>query len=437
MAAEEKGKVVTLLDGKRSNNISIMLGRIKQTNEELRSSILEMNIDKIGEDMVKQFLSHGVASKEEASMLQDYVGSGPGVDGRVRELGKAEQFLWEMLKIPRLEQRLNAMYFKSKFLERVSDIRPDIETVHTASKNLKSSKKLVKLLELILAIGNYMNADSFRGGAYGFSLDTLGKLGDTKTANNKTTFLHYLVTVIDKKFPELKDIGVELAGIDKACKVSLPTLNAEISELQKGFSELEKEVKLPGSGVKGDKFNDNVKAFLDANRSTLEDLKTRKQEMEALFKSMVEFFGEEPKTATPETFFAVFSGFIHSLEVSVWDVPPSSMNYVGKLLSGYTRWQQKARKDNEREVEAARKAAERERAGKDTIKGKGKSNESILQTERKGVVDDLVSSLKTGEVFRAKTKIRHMRGPSMHKRDPSSRSMNTDADAAMAQMRKR
>jgi hypothetical protein len=45
--------------------------------------------------------------------------------------------------------------------------------------------------QLILKIGNYMNGGSTRGGAYGFTFSSLGKIRDTKSPDNKT-MLHYL-----------------------------------------------------------------------------------------------------------------------------------------------------------------------------------------------------------------------------------------------------
>ncbi|RKO90084.1 hypothetical protein BDK51DRAFT_35156, partial [Blyttiomyces helicus] len=44
------------------------------------------------------------------------------------------------------------------------------------------------------------------------------ELGDTKASNNKMTFIHYLVSIIDRKFPELKDVTADIQGMDKAAR---------------------------------------------------------------------------------------------------------------------------------------------------------------------------------------------------------------------------
>lgn len=50
-------------------------------------------------------------------------------------------------------------------------------------------------------------------GAYGFKLEFLTKLADTKTSDNKSTLLHYLVASIERKFPDLIDFPQELRSV--------------------------------------------------------------------------------------------------------------------------------------------------------------------------------------------------------------------------------
>ena len=43
-------------------------------------------------------------------------------------------------------------------------------------KTVRESTNFKKLLEIVLAIGNYMNGGTNRGGVYGFKLDSLLKV---------------------------------------------------------------------------------------------------------------------------------------------------------------------------------------------------------------------------------------------------------------------
>lgn len=61
---------------------------------------------------------------------------------------------------------------------------------------------LRKLLEIILAFGNYMNSAK-RGSAYGFKLQTFERLLDTKSSDRKQTLLHYIADVITAQYPQV------------------------------------------------------------------------------------------------------------------------------------------------------------------------------------------------------------------------------------------
>lgn len=78
-------------------------------------------------------------------------------------------------------------------------MRPKIEDVLFACKELTSSHKLRKLLEVVLAFGNFMNKGN-RGNASGFKMISLTKIVDTKSgADREMTLLHYLIKILETK----------------------------------------------------------------------------------------------------------------------------------------------------------------------------------------------------------------------------------------------
>ena len=52
---------------------------------------------------------------------------------------------------------------------------------------VRSSKALKQVIEYALAIGNYLNGGTNKGGAWGFKIESLNKLIGTKTLDNKST----------------------------------------------------------------------------------------------------------------------------------------------------------------------------------------------------------------------------------------------------------
>ncbi len=80
---------------------------------------------------------------------------------------------------------------------------------------------IVLSLQLILMTGNYMNAGSRNQQSYGFDLSFLTKLGGTKSADQKTTLLHFLANVMESKFPDVLDFAVELRNVEAASRCEL------------------------------------------------------------------------------------------------------------------------------------------------------------------------------------------------------------------------
>ena len=104
-----------------------------------------------------------------------------------------------MFRITHYEQRLRTLHYKKKFSIWLAEVRPKVQAVLEASKEVQRSKRLRKMLELILAFGNYMNRGQ-RGNAVGFKLNSLTRIADTKSSCNKNmTLLHFMADTCEKK----------------------------------------------------------------------------------------------------------------------------------------------------------------------------------------------------------------------------------------------
>jgi hypothetical protein len=77
----------------------------------------------------------------------------------------------------------------------------------------------MQVIEIVLAMGNYLNGTGAKGGAHGFKLEFLTKLADTKTADNKSTLLHYLVSYIEKRNKDLLGFPQDLSNVEIGAKV--------------------------------------------------------------------------------------------------------------------------------------------------------------------------------------------------------------------------
>ena len=105
--------------------------------------------------------------------MAPYKDAGPEV---LITLHPADRLMVQLIKIDRMEPRIEGMLYKSIFEEVYSILSESTDAVHEASENLMDAPKFIELLKLILLIGNYMNASGIKGGAFGFKITSLNKV---------------------------------------------------------------------------------------------------------------------------------------------------------------------------------------------------------------------------------------------------------------------
>ncbi|KAK7922028.1 hypothetical protein WMY93_008930 [Mugilogobius chulae] len=126
-----------------------------------------------------------------------------------------------MSSVKLLRPRLNGILFKLTFEEQVNNIRPDIMSVTFACEEVKKSEGFSKLLELVLLVGNYMNAGSRNAQTFGFNISFLCKLRDTKSIGQNTTLLHFLAEKCEENHPEIMRFPDELEHVESASKANM------------------------------------------------------------------------------------------------------------------------------------------------------------------------------------------------------------------------
>lgn len=98
-----------------------------------------------------------------------------------------------MSSVKRLRPRLSNILFRLQFEEQVNNIRPDILAVNAACDEVRKSRSFGRLLELVLLLGNYMNAGSRNAQSYGFDLSSLCKVRVQMLILSTTVNLQYVV----------------------------------------------------------------------------------------------------------------------------------------------------------------------------------------------------------------------------------------------------
>ena len=70
----------------------------------------------------------------------------------------SERFLLVVSKIDRLELRLRTMIFRRRVKEEIHELVPQLRCIKDTSEKVKNSKRLRRVIEYVLLVGNKMNA---------------------------------------------------------------------------------------------------------------------------------------------------------------------------------------------------------------------------------------------------------------------------------------
>uniref|UniRef100_A0A673KRW4 Formin-like protein 3 n=1 Tax=Sinocyclocheilus rhinocerous TaxID=307959 RepID=A0A673KRW4_9TELE len=294
---------VQLLDANRSKNLAITLRKANKTTEEICKAIQTFDLKALPVDFV-ECLMRFLPTEAESKLLRQYERERRPLD----QLAEEDRFMLFFSKIERLTQRMSIITFVGNFNDNVNMLTPQLNAIIAASASVKSSPKLKKILEIILALGNYMNS-SKRGSVYGFKLQSLDLLLDTKSTDRKMTLLHYIALVVKEKYPELATFYNELHFVDKAAAVSLENVLLDVKELGKGMDLVRRECSLHDHAV--------LKGFLQTSDTHLDKLQKDGKTAEEAFNNVVLYFGESPKTTPPSVFFPVFVRFIKAYKEAV------------------------------------------------------------------------------------------------------------------------
>jgi len=302
---------VSLLEHTRLRNIAISRRKMEMPVDKVIAAVNSLDLKLLSLENV-EILQRMVPTEQETKAYKEYVGSKKNVNLLTEE----DKFLLQLGKVERISAKLSIMNYIGNFFDNIHLITPQIHALISASSSVKGSKKLRRVLEIILAFGNYLNS-SKRGPAYGFKLQSLDTLLDTKSTDKRMCLLHYIVDTVRHKFPELLNFESELMYIDKAAVVSLENVVTDIHELEKGMDLVRKEAELRGTGKeRGSGQSVVLRDFLANSEEKLRRLKSDGRAAQDAFQECVEYFGESPRTADANTFFSLLVRFVRAFKIA-------------------------------------------------------------------------------------------------------------------------
>ena len=313
---------VTLLDLKRASNVEIMLSKLAGgcSVEEVVASVAALDVSFLSLDHVDAMLRF-IPTAEEVKLLRRYVAGPPA--GEVEVLGKAERYFLALTAVDRAESKLWALQFKLAFDKNALEVALHTQTIALACAEVLASQRLQRLLAVVLAVGNTLNAG--RAPASGFRVDSLAKLVDTRSFDGKTTLLHYLVSHCERRDRDLLKVEQDLQHLPAAARRTFAALDEDVAPLERGLAALQGEIQAcdPREAAAADSYVAKLQAFYAEATMQVASMQGALGEAKAVFRRAVEYFGEDGDAldparagvsgAEPERFFTKINSFLLAL----------------------------------------------------------------------------------------------------------------------------
>uniref|UniRef100_A0A8C5CL57 Diaphanous related formin 2 n=1 Tax=Gadus morhua TaxID=8049 RepID=A0A8C5CL57_GADMO len=371
--------VMTVLCASCSISTAIFLGSFRLPYEEIRDIVLQVDEERLSESLIQNLIKNLPEQKQLSALAE--------LKGEYEELVESEQFGIVMSSVKLLRPRLNGILFKLTFEEQVNNIRPDIMSVTFACEEVKKSESFSKLLELVLLVGNYMNAGSRNAQTFGFNISFLCKLRDTKSVEHNITLLHFLAELCQEKHPEIMSFPDELEHVESASRVPAEILSSSLSNMEKQIQRLESDIKnFPKTDDDQDKFVEKLSiSFVKHAREQYEKLSTMHKNMQKLYENMGSFYAFDPHTLSVEDFFGELANF-------------------RTLFMDAVKENQKKR-EMEEKIKRAKLAKEKaEREKQERQQKKKQLIDMNKEGDETGVMDSLMEALQSGAAFRDRRK---------------------------------
>ncbi|XP_039872524.1 protein diaphanous homolog 2 isoform X6 [Simochromis diagramma] len=375
---KKKAKELRILDAKTAQNLSIFLGSFRLPYEEIRDIVLQVDEERLSESLIQNLIKNLPEQKELNALAE--------LKGEYEELVESEQFGIVMSSVKLLRPRLNGILFKLTFEEQVNNIRPDIMNVTFACEEVKKSEGLSKLLELVLLVGNYMNAGSRNAQTFGFNVSFLCKLRDTKSVSQNTTLLHFLAEKCEESYSEILRFPEELEHVENASKVSAEILKSSLTNMERHIQRLENDIEnFPKTADEQDKFVEKMSGFSKSSREQYEKLSTMHKNMQKLYENIGSYFAFDPHSVSVEEFFGELANF--------------RMLFMEAVKENHKK------REMEEKIKRAKLAKEKaEREKQERQQKKKQLIDMNKEGDETGVMDSLMEALQSGAAFRDRRK---------------------------------
>jgi hypothetical protein len=227
-----------LLDPSRCNNVAISLKQFKTfSHEDLRDIIAFLDpMQRIRGERV-ELLRDILPTVSEARKVTAY-------DGVEDCLVSTEIWFRRVACIQRLERKVEVIRTMEVFTSETAVLEKKLRLLSQVCQQVMSSEKLQNLLDMVLQVGNTLNAGTRTGEAAGFKFDSLTKLTQTKSSDGKITVIDFVVAsfATHGQRDSLK-LLLDFPECHAAARLPVSDLVNQVTALQRALQICEDELK--------------------------------------------------------------------------------------------------------------------------------------------------------------------------------------------------
>lgn len=303
---EAKKEKATFISSDRTRMINIVLNKIHLDSLEISDAIEQYNLEILNQDrcdLLVPIMPKDEEIKEVATFNGDVLA----------DLATADQFVLIISGIIGYKERVKSIIFQYNYLDDYIVISKEINRFTKVFKFLKEDKNLAKLFEILLAFGNYMNGGGFKGGAYGFTITSISKFADTKSKDNKSNFIDYIVAYIYNQLKDeellpaiikkLKKFGkLQYQNVTESCK-QLESRWKDVKDLKKVLEQNKDQL------LQEDRSEEFLKGFYNDGEEKVTEIVSKVEKIETDYADVAKFLGIDPKKTDINAFITLFRKF--------------------------------------------------------------------------------------------------------------------------------
>jgi Formin Homology 2 Domain len=333
---------VRVIGSKRANNGGIILARLKMSYDDFADAVDRIGDLEITAEQIEKLVEY-LPTKEERKALESYMSEGGQYTAEKYEgLCECEKFMVSMMTVKQVKRKVRALMFKLQFEGRVALIHHDLLAIEDACEELINSVRLRQLFGIVLKFGNRLNmAGNCNRKAGAFSLDSLLKLHQTKAFDKKTTFLVYLVKIVQQNSELLLRFKDEIPTVFKSEKVYWDQCLNDLGEVERELENVRRIslyqarnghiYRLHSLENEDDNCDENslggaerslyteekvealkstpIGLFAIAATKSLSELRGKADKTKLVHSRLLEYFGEEDKSRQPHEIFDIIAQF--------------------------------------------------------------------------------------------------------------------------------